>query len=81
MTIKECSIKDVTNWVKEKVGRRGVVHEQLVRDEDHFIYLPVHVRMKDAFKVAEFLQTIEDQWNHDKANAGLPHLILVPSQH
>jgi len=52
----------------------------MLKEEDDFLYLPVHVKKEDAFEVARFLQDIKDQWNYHENPEWLPRLVLVPTK-
>lgn len=81
-TFERFSCQQVLQWFKDEAGKTNVtvqLHEDLVKEEDDYLYLPVHVPNKDAFEVADFLQKIEDKWN-DLEPERLPRLLLVPTK-
>jgi hypothetical protein len=70
---------EVACWVEKKAGIGVLARRELAKDEDEYLYLPVHVDGKGPFEIAKLLQKIEDEWN-DTEPEKLPRLLLIPTK-
>ena len=82
MTTKTAEFQEITQWVQKQLKAdklTGTIHQDLARQEDNWVYMPLNIELTDAFKIADALQKIEDRWKRRVPKSPI-RLVLVPTK-
>ncbi|MBC8143050.1 MAG: hypothetical protein H7Y38_16620 [Armatimonadetes bacterium] len=69
------------DWLYSQFRTQGLeanVHSASARTDSNWLYVPVYVALKDAYRKAQILQEIEDAWKNQNVAPGT-HLLLMPA--
>ncbi len=74
-------LEEVYEWLELEAKRQHIdakIYPSLVRRDDNWLYLPVHIEGGDLFEKAEALYNLEEAW---RAHQPRPYweLLLIPA--
>ena len=74
-------MEQLITWLGNKLqnmGLRGRIHNDLIRQDAEWYYVPIYVDMGDVYDKATTLQQIEEDWETEAVQPG-HNLLLIPA--